>query len=188
MFQTPINNVPRGIVRDGEAPAEPLTARQSSVTRGLAGASPFPVRWMFVALIVGCVSVAQAADSPRGVYFGTDVVPILTKLGCNGGGCHGKATGQNGFKLSLFGFEPGIDYDALVTDARGRRLTPAAPDRSLLLLKATSRVPHGGGRRLEESSDDYRILRDWIAQGATAPRNDDPQLVRADPIFALTSD
>ena len=123
-------------------------------------------------------AVSQAADSPRGIFFGTDIVPILTKLGCNGGGCHGKATGQNGFKLSLFGFEPEVDYDALVTDARGRRLTPAAPDRSLLLLKATSRVPHGGGRRLEESSDDYRMLRDWIAQGATAPREDDPRLVR----------
>ncbi|MEK6257392.1 MAG: DUF1549 and DUF1553 domain-containing protein [Planctomycetota bacterium] len=105
-------------------------------------------------------------------------MPILTKLGCNGGGCHGKATGQNGFKLSLFGFEPDVDYDALVTESRGRRLSPAAPDRSLLLLKATSRVPHGGGRRLDESSDDYRILRGWIAQGATAPRGDDPQLVR----------
>ena len=121
-----------------------------------------------------------AADGPNAavVRFGTDVVPILTKLGCDSGGCHGKATGQNGFKLSLFGFEPEVDYDALVTEARGRRLNLADPDRSLLLLKATSRVPHGGGRRLNESSDDYRILRDWIAQGATAPREDDPRLVR----------
>lgn len=129
-------------------------------------------------LLMVCGSVAHAAESPREVYFGTDVVPILTKLGCNGGGCHGKATGQNGFKLSLFGFEPEVDYDSLVTDARGRRLSLADPDRSLLLLKATSRMPHGGGRRLDESSDDYRILRDWIAQGATAPRSDDPRLVR----------
>ncbi len=132
-------------------------------------------------LILGAFSFiadSQAADSPRGISFGTDVVPILTKLGCNGGGCHGKATGQNGFKLSLFGFEPEVDYDALVTDARGRRLSLSDPDRSLLLLKATSRMPHGGGRRLNESSDDYRMLRDWIAQGATAPRADDPRLVR----------
>jgi hypothetical protein len=123
-------------------------------------------------------SIAPAADPPRNIYFSTDVVPILTKLGCDSGGCHGKATGQNGFKLSLFGFDPEMDYDALVTETRGRRLTLADPDRSLLLLKATSRVPHGGGRRLKESSDDYRILRDWIAQGATAPRADDPRLVR----------
>lgn len=112
------------------------------------------------------------------VHFGTDVVPILTKLGCNSGGCHGKATGQNGFKLSLFGFEPEDDYRALVKETRGRRLSIAAPDNSLLLLKATSRMPHGGGRRLDEASDDYRILRDWVAQGATAPRDDDPRLLR----------
>lgn len=133
---------------------------------------------LFAGAVTASQSVIQAADPPRGISFGTDVVPILTKLGCNGGGCHGKATGQNGFKLSLFGFEPEVDYDALVTDARGRRLSLADPDRSLLLLKATSRMPHGGGRRLDESSDDYRMLRDWIAQGATAPRDDDPRLVR----------
>lgn len=129
-------------------------------------------------LLLVCAIASNVELLAAEVRFGTDVVPILTKLGCNGGGCHGKATGQNGFKLSLFGFEPEFDYDALVTDARGRRLTTVAPERSLLLLKATSRVPHGGGRRLDESSDDYRMLRDWIAQGATAPREDDPQLVR----------
>ena len=118
----------------------------------------------------------RARESSRPIYFGSDVVPILTKLGCNSGGCHGKATGQNGFKLSLFGLEPDADYEALVTEASGRRLFPAAPDHSLLLLKSTSRVPHGGGRRLDESSDDYRVLRDWIAQGATAPRDADPRL------------
>ena len=139
----------------------------------LAYASGYFVIWMMAGS-----SIAPAAESPRGIYFTTDVVPILTKLGCDSGGCHGKATGQNGFKLSLFGFEPDVDYEALVVEARGRRLTLADPDRSLLLLKATSRVPHGGGRRLNESSDDYRILRDWIAQGATAPREDDPRLVR----------
>ncbi len=138
-----------------------------------------PTRLMLIAsTLIACGAVAQAGESSRGIYFGTDVVPILTKLGCDSGGCHGKAMGQNGFKLSLFGFEPELDYDALVTEARGRRLNLADPDRSLLLLKATSRVPHGGGRRLIESSDDYRILRDWIAQGATAPRDDDPRLVR----------
>jgi hypothetical protein len=114
----------------------------------------------------------------RQVYFGTDVVPILTKLGCNGGGCHGKATGQNGFSLSLFGFEPELDYESLVRESRGRRLIPAAPEQSLLLLKATGQIPHGGGRQLDESSDDYRTLRDWIAQGAIPPHENDPRLVR----------
>lgn len=114
----------------------------------------------------------------RPVYFGTEVVPILTKLGCNGGGCHGKATGQNGFRLSLFGFEPGFDYEAIVKESRGRRLSPAAPEHSLLLTKGTASVPHGGGKRLTVGSDDYRILREWISQGATPPRADDPHLVK----------
>ncbi len=129
-------------------------------------------------LLVACAIAATNELLAAEVRFGTDVVPVLTKLGCNGGGCHGKATGQNGFKLSLFGFEPDEDYDALVMHGRGRRLSLADPDRSLLLLKATSRVPHGGGRRLIESSDDYRVLRDWIAQGSRPPREDDPKLVR----------
>ena len=129
-------------------------------------------------------STSMAADpvstesSNRPVYFGTEVVPILTKLGCNGGGCHGKATGQNGFRLSLFGFEPEFDYEAIVKESRGRRLSPAAPEHSLLLTKGTSSVPHGGGKRLTVGSDDYRILREWISQGATPPRADDPHLVK----------
>ncbi len=135
-------------------------------------------------LMIGGLTAASAVESgpseesSRRIYFATDVVPILTKLGCNSGGCHGKATGQNGFKLSLFGFEPNIDHDAIVMAGRGRRLFPASPDRSLLLLKATSEMPHGGGRRLDKSSDDYRMLLNWIAQGAIAPEADDPQLVR----------
>ena len=81
------------------------------------------------------------AETLSRVYFNTDVVPLLTRLGCNSGGCHGKATGQNGFKLSLLGFEPDLDYEAIVQEARGRRLFPAAPAQSLLLLKATGTSP-----------------------------------------------
>ncbi|MFO1002357.1 MAG: DUF1549 domain-containing protein [Planctomycetaceae bacterium] len=112
----------------------------------------------------------------RTVYFGTDVVPILTKLGCNGGGCHGKATGQNGFRLSLFGFEPDFDYEAIVKESRGRRLSLAAPEHSLLLTKGTD-GPHGGGKRLAVDSEDYRILRQWISQGTTRPQASDPHLL-----------
>ena len=118
---------------------------------------------------------AQSTNTPN-VRFGTDVVPILTKLGCNGGGCHGKATGQNGFKLSLLGFEPAEDHEHLVKEARGRRLFPAAPDRSLLLQKATAALPHGGGKRLETSSDDYRLLLRWIAQGMPYGKSDAPTI------------
>ena len=82
------------------------------------------------------------------VNFANQVVPIFTKLGCNAGGCHGKASGQNGFRLSLLGFEPALDYETLVKEARGRRLFPACPYASLLLTKATAKVPHGGGNAL----------------------------------------
>src|SRR6516225_2952488 len=79
---------------------------------------------------------ATAVDVNLPINFTNQIVPIFTKLGCNSGGCHGKASGQNGFKISLLGFEPQVDYDALVKEARGRRVFPAAPDSSLLLLKA----------------------------------------------------
>lgn len=140
------------------------------------GAICFIAAWTVMTLSWTRSAIAQPASPP--VYFGTDIVPILTRLSCNSGGCHGKATGQNGFKLSLFGFEPDVDYGALVHDARGRRLFPAQPEHSLLLLKATARMPHGGGRRLDERSEDYRILRDWIAQGARPPSPDDPRIER----------
>lgn len=132
----------------------------------------FPMAILALTLASPCAIGAEPS-----VRFRTDVVPILTKLNCNSGGCHGKATGQNGFKLSLLGFEPDDDYEALVHESRGRRVALNAAPSSLLLLKATGKVPHGGGRRLEESSDDYRLLHDWIAAGAPPPRDDDPQLV-----------
>jgi hypothetical protein len=99
------------------------------------------------------------------IHFNNQIVPIFTKTGCNGGGCHGKSGGQNGFRLSLLGFEPGEDFEHLVKEARGRRLFPAAPERSLLLTKATAQLPHGGGKRLDPDSDDYRLIVRWIRQG-----------------------
>jgi len=128
-----------------------------------------------ILLCVSCllpVLPMVAAESVKS-QFVTDVVPVLTKLGCNSGGCHGKATGQNGFKLSLLGFEPQADYQALVKEARGRRLFFSDASRSLLLQKATGRVPHGGGKRLETGSHDYRVLLQWIQQGAVAPSDQD---------------
>ncbi len=112
------------------------------------------------------------------VNFPNEVVPVFTKFGCNGGGCHGKASGQNGFKLSLLGFTPSEDYEYLVKEGRGRRLFPAAPDRSLLLLKAINAVPHGGGQRLTKDSPEYRLLRRWIAQGMPYGSDKDPVVVR----------
>ena len=108
------------------------------------------------------------------INFPNQVVPIFTKLGCNSGGCHGKSGGQNGFRLSLLGFEPTEDYEHLVKEARGRRIFPAAPARSLLLLKATGTLPHGGGKRVDVDSDDYRRLVRWIAQGIPFGKAEDP--------------
>lgn len=105
-------------------------------------------------------------SSPSPVSFQQEIVPLLTKAGCNSGGCHGKAEGQNGFKLSVFGFDIGADYDALTKEGRGRRVFPAAPDHSLLLRKATATVPHGGGLRVDPDSRRYKWLRRWIAEGA----------------------
>lgn len=123
------------------------------------------------------VTVARLTNEPA-VHFANQVVPIFTRFGCNAGGCHGRAGGQNGFALSLLGFEPADDFDFIVKEARGRRLLPAAPDQSLLLLKATGRVPHGGGARLDPASAYYRLLRRWVAQGAPRSRLDSATVTR----------
>ena len=136
----------------------------------------FVVVWSY-ASVSHAAEVAVTAKQPA-ITFLNDVVPVLTKLSCNSGGCHGKATGQNGFRLSLLGFEPDFDHAALLQEARGRRLSMGSPDQSLLLIKATGRVPHGGGKRLEADSEDYVVLRDWIQQGAVGPRTDDAKLLR----------
>ena len=104
--------------------------------------------------------------NPPPVSFRRDVLPILSKAGCNSGGCHGKAEGQNGFKLSVFGYDPVADHQAIVLAGRGRRVFPGAPDQSLFLLKSTAISPHGGGQKVERGSTWYRLLRRWIAEGA----------------------
>ncbi|MDF1752116.1 MAG: DUF1549 and DUF1553 domain-containing protein [Verrucomicrobiales bacterium] len=110
------------------------------------------------------------------INFTNDVVPLFTKYGCNGGGCHGKSGGQRNFRLSLFGYEPWNDHEWLVRESRGRRLSPAAPENSLLLMKATGEIPHEGGIRLEKSSVDYSTLTDWIRQGMTYQPEETPKV------------
>jgi hypothetical protein len=119
--------------------------------------------------------LAQEPPKTRAFHFETDVVSILSRFGCNSSGCHGKAEGQNGFKLSIFGFDALADHIALTSESRGRRTNPAVPERSLLLQKACGDVPHGGGVRIKKDSVEYRTLRNWIASGLpfgepTAPR------------------
>jgi hypothetical protein len=122
--------------------------------------------------------VAEHVGENLPINFPNQVVPIFTKLGCNTGGCHGKASGQNGFKLSLLGFEPELDYMTLVKEGRGRRTFPAAPDRSLLLMKATAQMAHGGGRKLEPASEEFKIVRRWIAAGLPYGKDSDPTVTK----------
>jgi hypothetical protein len=128
------------------------------------------LRWMIAVLSVVCCLGAEAVlaqDTARLVSFELDVQPIFTRLGCNAGACHGKSRGQNGFQLSLLGFNPDFDFIALTQEARGRRVFAPSPDSSLILLKASGQLPHGGGKRLDPQGPSYAIIRRWIEQGLT---------------------
>jgi hypothetical protein len=104
--------------------------------------------------------------NPPPVSFEHEILPILSKARCNSGGCHGKAEGQNGFKLSLLGFDGPADYNALIKEGRSRRVSLAAPQQSLLLRKASAEIPHGGGLKISRDSPQYERLLRWIASGA----------------------
>ena len=100
------------------------------------------------------------------IDFALDVVPVLTKAGCNGGACHGAAVGRGGFGLSLYGSDPAADYLALVRQLEGRRINLANPQQSLVILKATETIEHGGGQRLEADGEGVNRIEQWIEQGA----------------------
>lgn len=128
--------------------------------------------------VVVLASPVMAGETLPPVSFVNDVMPVLTKAGCNVGVCHAKAGGgQKGFQLSLLGFEPAEDYESLVKDGHGRRLFPAVPDQSLILRKASGQTPHGGGTRLTHDSVGYSMLRRWIEQGVPFGSDSEPQLV-----------
>lgn len=128
------------------------------------------------AMLVLLALPAQA--EPERLQFKRDVVPALTRAGCNSGACHGSFAGRGGFRLSLLGFDPELDFDALTREARGRRVFPAAPEQSLLLMKPTGTIPHGGGKKLVVDDPSYRILRDWMRQGLAGPSPKDPTLTK----------
>ena len=108
--------------------------------------------------------------------FRNDVLPVMTKVGCNSGPCHGAAAGKNGFKLSLRGYDPVTDYYSLTHQALGRRTNRMQPARSLILLKPTATIPHGGGRRFSAESPEFNVISGWIAQGMPAPRETDSRV------------
>ncbi len=119
--------------------------------------------------------VVKDAAEPRPVSFQLDVMPVLTSAGCNTGSCHGSARGQDGFHLTLYGFDPKGDHFRLTREMPGRRLNLALPESSLLLTKATGEVPHTGGKLFEKDSPNYRTLVEWIRNGAAYDADDIPQ-------------
>lgn len=131
-----------------------------------------------IAIIVALAADPLGAGADGRVEFTRDVVPVLTKAGCNAGSCHGSFQGRGGFRLSLLGFDPLADHEAIVLQGRGRRVMPTAPEHSLIVLKPTASVPHGGGKRLDLDSPGYRILHAWLQAGMPAPRADDPRVVQ----------
>ena len=123
------------------------------------------------------VQVSGCAN-PRPISFAQEIIPVLTKASCNRGGCHGKAEGQQGFKLSVFGFDARADYEALVAEGRGRRIFLSAPEQSLILTKGTGEVPHGGGKKLDRDSHHYRRIARWLREGARFETVTVPPVVR----------
>ena len=119
---------------------------------------------------------APAPIKPVSVRFTTDVLPVFTKLGCNNGSCHGQQNGKGGFKLSLRGWDPAFDFEQLTKDAKGKRVDPKDPSRSLVLLKTTGRVPHGGGALLAPYSEAWGIVTRWLNSGMPGPADTDPKL------------
>lgn len=117
------------------------------------------------------------APAPK-VSFVRDLLPAFTRAGCSAGGCHAKAEGQNGFKLSVFSYDPKGDYEAIVTGARGRRVFPAAPDQSLIVQKPTTAIDHEGGRRFEPGSELHQLLTRWLREGMAYRLPNEPDLKR----------
>jgi len=136
--------------------------------------------WGCFLLLFACAP-ARSADAPSFVH---DVEPLFTRLGCNQGSCHGKGAGQNGFRLSLRGYAPEMDYLWLTREYDGRRIDTAHPANSLLLLKPLGKAPHEGGKLLSEGSREHRLILDWIEAGAPGPRKDEPGVksVSAEPV------
>ncbi|WP_435006179.1 DUF1549 and DUF1553 domain-containing protein [Tundrisphaera lichenicola] len=118
-------------------------------------------------------ATVEVGDAPRSWSFAQDITPILTRSGCNTGGCHGRADGQNGFHLSFFGYDPEGDYRSLTRDVGERRLSTIRPESSLFLAKATGRIPHAGGPRIRVGSEEYRTLMAWMKAGVpdATPKN-----------------
>ena len=174
-----INDSQKDQLAGGSGSACPTTATHVSALVGRASACQRPLAGALFFLLA---SAAAAAEPPK-ITFLRDVAPILNKVGCTSGQCHGAAKGKNGFKLSLRGYDPQFDYEALLYDLSGRRFNRADPGRSLMLAKPTQEVAHGGGLRFEIGSAYYKTIYDWIAQGVPYgnPATDTVRRLEVDP-------
>jgi len=119
---------------------------------------------------------APSTSKNPSLSYTKDILPILTKAGCNLGSCHAKSSGQAGFRLSIFAFDTRSDFMEFVNDSRGRRVFPALPEDSLILQKATVRVQHEGGQRFEPDSEWAKTIADWIRQGMPYETTNQPTL------------
>ena len=146
---------------------KPSADGKAVITAELNGATPVSIE----------VTV-ERSGTPLPINFSNEIAPVLTRNGCNSGGCHGKSGGQNGFQLSLLGFEPWNDYDRLLREGRGRRISLPAPESSLMITKATGEIPHGGGARIDVGSPDYERLIRWIEMGTPYGSEQDPTIER----------
>ncbi|HEY4263174.1 MAG TPA: DUF1549 domain-containing protein, partial [Schlesneria sp.] len=115
-------------------------------------------------------------DAPHQWTFRNHVQSVLSKMGCNSGACHGAAAGKNGFKLSLRGYDPEADFFSITRQARGRRVVPDDPGRSLILTKPTGMIPHKGGVRFAEDSHEFDVIAEWLAQGQQGPAANDAKI------------
>ncbi|HEV3118111.1 MAG TPA: hypothetical protein VGY58_13750, partial [Gemmataceae bacterium] len=120
----------------------------------------------------------RGASAEQPIDFTREVLPVLTKAGCNQGACHGGQHGKGGFRLSLLGYDPAFDYSQIVQSAEGRRVVLSDPERSILLLKPTLTMEHGGGERFKMNGREYSILKRWLEDGAPEPKANDAEVTR----------
>ena len=140
----------------------------------------FSISFVSAALFWTSLNTSFAHGAAGVPSFRNHVLPVLTKAGCNGGSCHGALAGKGGLKLTLRGFDPEADYNTLTRQTFGRRVIKGDPEHSLLLLKPTMTIGHGGGERIKKGSGDYQVVANWIKAGAPAPRQDDARLQKLD--------
>lgn len=195
---------PAAVELTGREAAQPLVVQQTTagrvlgnVAEGLEFSSSNPQvarveagRILPVGNGEATVSVRVGADTaaipvivkdfgePHAWSFRNHVQSVLTKSGCNMGSCHGATSGKGGFRLSLRGYDPETDFNTITRQARGRRIVPHDPGRSLILTKPTGAIPHQGGLRFAEDSYEYRVLSEWIAQGQPGPDASDARINR----------